>query len=124
MAKINQKEYEVLKRLIKTIRKPKEYIARDEDGMLYAHRTNPRRYTNGCWVSGYLKVEVKKDLFQFIQWEDEEPYLIAELIKEYEEDYKGSWEHAIEFSREVFGESEETEAKKDKQWLINKVRKA
>src|SRR5699024_2091921 len=56
-------------------------------------------------------------LFQFIQWEDEEPYEIAELIEEYEHkefyDYVG-WKYA---------KSEETEVNKDIQWLKREIHK-
>ena len=89
MTKINREEYEILKRLIEPLKKFKQYIARDEDGMLYAYRVKPIKYTNGCWVDGYQKVGVQIDLFQFIQWSDSEPYNIKELIDEYLDDEYG-----------------------------------
>ena len=120
MPKINQEEYEILKNLDDKWK----WIARDRDRLLFAFNVKPRKGINyAVWdIAGwddddYLEIE-DSDLFQFIQWEDEEPYNIAELIEEYEKDYKGSWEHAIEFSGEVFGESEETEVNKQK--LIKK----
>src|SRR5699024_7534823 len=48
------------------------------------------------------------------QWEDEEPYNIAELIEEYESSLNKATPWTINF------ESEETEVKKDKQWLRNR----
>ena len=128
MPKINQEEYEVLKELDDKWK----WIARDKDGTLVMGAGKNERYLDRWFppvnVGDSLVVDetnAVKDvsewgnLFQFIQWEDEEPCSIAELIEEYEKDYKGSWEHAIEFSGEVFGESEETEVK-TKQELIDK----
>ena len=89
MTKINAEECKILKRLIEPLKKFKQYIARDEDGMLYAYRVKPIKYTNQKWVDGYQKVEVQKDLFQFIKWEDREPYNIKELIDEYLDDEYG-----------------------------------
>lgn len=89
MPKINQEEYEILKRLIEPLKEFKQYIARDEDGMLYAYRVKPRKSTNQKWVDGYQKVGVQIDLFQFIQWSDSEPYTIKELIDGYLDDEYG-----------------------------------
>ena len=114
MPKINQEEYEILKKLDDKWK----WIARDDENQtysaeIYVFEGKPERedgYWNNVIAHDYALLEEWDDLFQFIQWEDE-PYNIAELIEEYEKDYKGSWEHAIEFSGEVFGESEETEMK-------------
>lgn len=62
--------------------------------------------------------------FQFIKWEDSEPYNIAELIEEYEDyQYKVDW-HAEQLAKlsEVVRdkESEETEVK-DKIWLKDSI---
>ena len=120
MTKINHEEYEVLKELDNKWK----WIARDEDSY-YAEIYQVRPYkAEPIWFwDGYTEVDEieKENLFQFIQWEDEEPYSIAELIKEYEKDYKGSWEHAIEFSKEMRKESEETEVKKEIECLKTKV---
>lgn len=73
-------EYEILKNMDSSLK----WIARDRVGLLFAHMVKPRRYTNGCWVDGYVKTSVNKDLFQFINWEDKEPYNIPDLVRKYE----------------------------------------
>ena len=119
MTKINAEEYRILKRLIEPLKKFKQYIARDEDGMLYAYRVKPIKYTNQKWVDGYQKVEVQNDLFQFIQWEDESPYNIQELIEEYLYDNQPKlFIDGQEQSFEFIEESEETEVKKDTEFEI------
>ena len=107
MSKINQEEYEVLKGLDDKWK----WIARDgECDSLNIFSVNPIKVHSqwdymdvGYKHAGLTKEENK--MFQFIQWEDEEPHNIAELIKEYEQkefyDYVG-WEYY---------ESEETEVK-------------
>jgi len=111
MSKINRKEYDILKE----INDEWEWIARDKDEWLWVYHSRPNKLEK-VWQAG-VHAELNKNLFQFIKWEDEEPYSIAELIEEYEKDYKGSWEHAIEFSKEMRRESEETEVKKYIEWL-------
>ena len=93
MTKINQEEYEVLKGLDDKWK----WIARDKDGTLVMGAGKNERYLDGWFppvnVGDSLVVDeanaVKdvsewENLFQFIQWEDEEPYNIQELIEEYE----------------------------------------
>lgn len=119
MPKINREEYEHLKGLYSK----REWIARDEDGGLWAY--NPRPYKlQGEW-QGCPSTELNSDLFQFIKWEDEEPHNIAELIEEYEDyQYTADW-HAEQLAKlsEVFRdkESEETEVK-NIEWLKEKIK--
>lgn len=83
MPKINKEEYEVLKSLDDEWR----WIARDGIGnSLYAYLIKPyKRSKRWIDIDGGLTFEqVDKILFQFIKWEDEEPYNIQELIEEYE----------------------------------------
>ena len=80
MAKINKEGYEILKGLDVEW----NWIARDERGELYIHEEKPKKIAVE-WVSErdyYLYLG--NGTFQFIQWEDEEPYCIQELIEEYE----------------------------------------
>lgn len=124
MAKINREEYEVLKELDDKWK----WIARDRDRLLFVFNVKPRKGINyEVWdVAGwddddYLEIE-DSDLFQFIQWEDEEPCSIAELIEEYEQSLV---EQIYEDEKETFeklAESEETEAKKDIDWLKEQVK--
>ena len=114
MPKINQEEYEVFKS-----KSPQwNWIARNEDNRLFVYIGEPIKDNLEWDVSGFGRhwLFEMDNLFQFIQWEDEEPYDIAELIEEYEEyefyDYVG-WEYY---------ESEETEVK-DKMWLKDSITK-
>ena len=82
MARINQEEYEILKGLDDKWK----WIARDKNGSLFAYLEKPPKdpYSRDWGLTGDEWFLIKEILFQFIQWEDEEPYSIAELIKEYE----------------------------------------
>ena len=108
MMKINQEEYETLKRL-EGDSDDWKWLVRNSAGSdsekLYMYSEKPYKdYDAGVWTDGnrYFILGsrafiVDDYLFQFIQWEDEEPHNIAELIGEYE--------------------SEEKEVKKDIEWL-------
>ena len=64
---------------------PKEYkwIARDSDNLIYMFRKKPCKHHNIIWSDGYKFTFFPfGHLFQFIQWEDEEPYSIEELLGE------------------------------------------
>ena len=88
MPKINQEEYEILKGLDNRWK----WIARDDENQiysaeLYVFERKPEQedgYWNNISSGEYALLEERDDPFQFIQWEDEEPYEIAELIREYE----------------------------------------
>ena len=122
MVKISKKEYEILKSLDDRWK----WIARDGSGELYIYGEKPKKFATD-WVSErdyYLYLGNKA--FQFIQWEDEEPCGIAELIEEYEieQHIKESVELGEQAMRDharkkVRKESEGTEMK-SKQELIEK----
>src|SRR5699024_6003866 len=95
MPKINQEEYEVLKDLDDKWK----WIARNYNGALITYTDKPMKNPNLYWDSFGERIDDR--LFQFIQWEDESPYNIQELIEEYE--------------------SEETEVKKDLNWFKEKL---
>ena len=88
MPKINQEEYEALKGLDNRWK----WIARDDENQiysaeLYVFERKPEQedgYWNNISNGEYALLEERDDLFQFIRWEDEEPYEIDELIREYE----------------------------------------
>ena len=63
-----------------------KYIARDEDGDLYVYTNKPSKFYN-CW-NGHDGCDLSafNHLFQFVKWEDEEPYYIPDLFK-----LKGEW---------------------------------
>ena len=83
MPKINQEEYEKIKLL------PDydwNWIAREKTGKILSFTNKPAK-TDEVWKDKQTRLWFNyKDsqLFQFIQWEDEEPYEISELIREYE----------------------------------------
>ena len=61
---------------------PKEYkwIARDESTCIHLFTYKPNK--NTWWWNGAECIKlVFPHLFQFIQWKDEEPYLIEDLLK-------------------------------------------
>lgn len=63
-----------------------KYIARSNDGTLYIYGTKPMRCRyNTRWtvddLSMILRFSGFDHLFQFITWEDEEPYVISYLLK-------------------------------------------
>ena len=116
MVEINQEEYEVLKALDDKWK----YLARNNmyGAKLEAHTSRPYKMTDSHWSNGDMTLELLggEHLFQFIQWEDESPYNIQELIEEYEEhefyDYVG-WEHHKKKKSEV----------KNIEWLKREIHK-
>ena len=57
-----------------------KYVARDQDGDLYAFLEKPGKLIK-VWVSCGIHRLVNKPELDFIKWEDEEPYNIADLIR-------------------------------------------
>ena len=62
---------------------PKEYkwIARDECTYMYLYTNKPVKNACRGWNGAGFARFIFPHLFQFIQWEDEEPYLIEDLLK-------------------------------------------
>ncbi len=62
-----------------------KYIARDKDDILFVYKEKPYKNYN-CWrcINNLGKcVQLPfKNLFQFIRWEDENAYLIDDLLKD------------------------------------------
>ena len=88
MPKINQEEYELLKGLDDYWKW--KWIARDFAGLdnenLFLYSEKPYKdYNTKVWSTDDNRAFlIFEQPFQFIQWGDENPYNIAELIKEYE----------------------------------------
>ena len=61
-----------------------KYIARDKDNSLYVYYDKPIR-GNKFWISDYASHDMPKDMygsiFDFIKWDDEEPWSIEDLKK-------------------------------------------
>lgn len=80
--------------ILKNINKDYKWIARDVDGVLYVYTDKPIK-GDTCWglyLYAYASpLHVYKHLFTCIKWEDEEPYLIKDLLKEddYDEEENG-----------------------------------
>ena len=98
MTKINQEEYEILKELDDKWK----WIAKDDNygGFIFCFREKPHKdIRKGGWspdTTQYKCLWEYDSLFKFIQWENEEPHNIAELIEGYEHkefyDYVG-WQY-------------------------------
>lgn len=58
------------------------WLARDEDGELYLFVAKPQKKAL-CWNIAGIHVRLKAfgDIFPFITWEDEEPWVVADLRK-------------------------------------------
>lgn len=67
--------------ILKNINKTFKWIARDIDGILYIYTSKPKKGIT-MWESDGLPMISFDHLFQFIKWEDDEPYLIEELLEE------------------------------------------
>lgn len=74
------------KAILSNIDKCYKYIARDESNRLYIYKEKP--YKNAIhWSDNdidddFLDFYMFDNLFQFIKWEDDEPYSIEDLLKE------------------------------------------
>ena len=123
MVEINQEEYEVLKALDDKWK----YLARNNmyGAKLEAHTSRPYKMTDSHWSNGDMTLELLggEHLFQFIQWEDESPYNIQELIEEYEDSKEYTDSLIIKYFIDKAKESEEPEVNKDIQWLKREIHK-
>ena len=76
--KITEDEKAILKVLLKEKYK---WIARDKNGCLYVYASKPEKVIT-IWEGSGLPMMPFNHLFQFIKWEDDEPYSIEELLGE------------------------------------------
>lgn len=72
--------------ILRNIDEEFKYIARDNNGLLYIYKNKPDKTYDLCWGNGRGTCFGFKHLFKFINWTDEEPYLIEDLLKEQEDD--------------------------------------
>ena len=75
--KLTEDEKAILKVLLKEKYK---WIARDKNGCLYVYASKPEKVIT-IWEGSGLPMMPFNHLFQFIKWEDEEPYSIEELLE-------------------------------------------
>ena len=75
--KITEDEKVILRNL------PEKYkwIARDKNGLIFLYAKKPSKCEYSWGGCKYMLLPLEH-LFQFIQWEDNEPYLIEELLRE------------------------------------------
>lgn len=77
--KISKLEYGILEYLFKN--KQYKFIVRERNGYLYAYINKPRKYDKAWQALTCMRsMSLFDDLFQFIQWEDEEPTSIEEVL--------------------------------------------
>ena len=67
------------KAILKNVPKEYKWIARDLSGLVYIFIERPEKGQAIWYGCGQPMIPFYR-LFQFIQWEDEEPYSIAELL--------------------------------------------
>lgn len=72
--------------ILESIDKKYGWIARDEDDELSIYEEKPHKREYGGWDTESMSSECESlsafnHLFQFVKWEDEEPYNIEELIE-------------------------------------------
>ena len=69
------------KAILRNLPKGFKWIARDIDGCLYVYASKPKKGI-AMWESDGLPMIPFNHLFQFIQWKDEEPYSIEDMLGE------------------------------------------
>lgn len=71
--------------ILENIDKDYKWIARDKDNSLWLYGDRPIK-KSACWSNEYSEIGEEfafyKHLFQFITWQDDEPYNIEELLEE------------------------------------------
>lgn len=77
--KLARFEHEILGHLFKN--KQYKFIVRERNGYLYAYINKPRKYDKAWQALTCMRsMSLFDDLFQFIQWEDEEPTSIEYVL--------------------------------------------
>ena len=80
--------------ILRNIDKKYKWITIDDNGSLFINNEKPIK-NESSWISKMLidwcGIWIFNHLFQSIKWEDEEPYLIEDLLKEddYDEEENG-----------------------------------
>ena len=72
------------KAILRNLPKRYKYIVRDASNIIFIHKEKPIKDEYG-WTDAtlsYTWLNLYAHLFQFVKWEDDEPYSIEELLKE------------------------------------------
>lgn len=73
------------KAILRNLPEEFKYIARDSNSSIFIYKTKPTKKLS-AWMntvtSSTAPLNLYNHLFQFIKWEDDEPYSIEELLKE------------------------------------------
>ena len=69
------------KAILRNVPKHYKWIARDIDGRLYIYASKPKKGLS-IWLDTGLPMITFDHIFEFIKWEDDEPYSIEDLLKE------------------------------------------
>ena len=79
--KVSKFEYDILKYLSDNT--SNMYITRTKVGNIYLHKSKPKKdKVNALWAGEYPTSLIPfNKLFQFVQWEDEKPYSINDILK-------------------------------------------
>lgn len=79
------------------------YIARDENGFLYAHKTKPIKcpFPNeeGEWIGTTKKCAINPALFKEVVWEDNKPAILTDMLYSFE--YKSDKELVDKMVRDI-----------------------
>lgn len=81
--KLTRLEYLLLKLFYE---KDFRYLTRSAGGFLYINKgNNPPKKKDGMWFNceSYITYDVINDLFQFVQWKDEQPKSIKKILNNY-----------------------------------------
>lgn len=85
LVKLTHLEHELLKTYLK---KGYQYVARDMDGSLFFYKSYPSKaivdWFNTASYEAFPTMGEFKNLFKFIKWDDNEPYIIEGMLNNYE----------------------------------------
>ena len=80
MKKLNITAYD-RKEAEKMIAQGYRYIARDKDQQLFLYYYKPRKLAEKWWIEAGRAYYISASNFRFIEWENEEPTLIADILR-------------------------------------------
>lgn len=105
------------------------WLARDEDGVLYAFENKPLLYEKGEWVPQlidgtmeYLHIKETDDTFSHIKWTDEEPTSVKALIKEFSDKAESLRELGEALTRNWEAEHGRPSVAEYNQWQITQAK--